>query len=135
MEEIRNPFDAEKEPMNHRAFLSAISNVNFGRIEREITLNIITKVNEHLKNQNPDLLLNFNEMYKELTLMMKEFKNQISVTDKKLKKVFESSSLTEDVYKIRDEMKVIKKKLDRLNAGFRGFNKLSKALDDSEESK
>jgi len=69
------------------------------------------KIDDHIREKSPDLLVNFNQLYQELSLNMKHYDKQFASIEKKCKKVFESSSLTEDVYKMRDEMKEIKKTL------------------------
>ena len=126
----KNPFSQSKEPINFNMYQNFLDRVDFDTLAAQVYEDTVNKVESHLKTLTPDLLVNFNTVYQELTRMMKDFQKTINEIEKKTKKLFESSSLTEDVYKMRDEMKNIKKKLDKLNAGFRNFSKLSSAIEE-----
>lgn len=82
-----------------------------------ITNKIIEDIYEKLKNNDPGILINFEEVYKETTILLNTMKEEFHSLGKKLKKVVDSTSLYEDVYKMRDEMIEIKKMLEKINHG------------------
>lgn len=105
--------------MNHKIFQHFIDRFDINVFKQELVAHLIaqsiSKIDSHIKNNSPDLLVNFNMLYQDLTHTLKAQQVVISNIEKKAKKVFDSSSLAEDVYKLRDEMKAIKKKLDKFN--------------------
>lgn len=102
--------------------------MNIDLVIKEIKEICIKDVKQNIEIQSPELFINFNEIYKELTLMMKNFEKTINTIEKKVKKLVESSTLTNDVYQIRDEMKVIKSKLNKLSINFKNFSKIGELL-------
>ncbi len=103
--------------------------MNIDGIVYDVKKQALHDMQEVLNSQRPEILIDFNIIYKELTMMMNEFRKTVNEVEKKTKKLFESSTLTEDVYKMRDEMKVIKKKLDKVNRGFKMFAKFANFTD------
>jgi len=134
---MNNPFDKKSEPLNHDLFERFFSHIDIVKSRREfvekIKLEVLETVMGKIKEMTPDLLVNYVDTYKQLTFMINEFDKTIKTIEKKSKKLFESSSLTEDVYKMRDEMKALRKKIDRLNAGLKGFSRISNVLDEDEK--
>jgi|HubBroStandDraft_2_1064218.scaffolds.fasta_scaffold00031_4 predicted nuclease with TOPRIM domain len=129
---LNNPFDRAKDPVNHDIFERFFSHIDIVKKRREfadsVHKEVLEKLEKNIKEMTPELLCSYNSVYQELTTMIKDFDKQIKSTEKKTKKLFESSTLTEDIYKMRDEMKVIKKKLDKLNSGLKNFSRLSDAM-------
>src|SRR5580692_6656949 len=129
---LNNPFDRAKDPVNHDIFERFFSHIDIVKKRREFADSVhkegLEKLEKNIKEMTPELLCSYNSVYQELTTMIKDFDKQIKSTEKKTKKLFESSTLTEDIYKMRDEMKVIKKKLDKLNSGLKNFSRLSDAM-------
>ncbi len=115
-----------------RLFDNMVKRVNFENLEKEITTNIVNKINSQI---SPEILTNFNVLYQESTNLLNILQENVWKIEKKAKKCVDSTALYEDVYKIRDEMKIIKKKLDKLNRGFKSFGKLSEWIEDNEDSK
>lgn len=107
--------------------------MNIDGIIYDVKKQALNDIQEVLNSQRPEILVDFNIIYQELTLMMNEFKKTVLDIEKKTKKLFESSTLTEDVYKMRDEMKVIKKKLDKVNKGFKVFAHLANLTEKENE--
>jgi len=70
-----NPFDPIKEPMNNRIFHDFIQEL-FRRLTREEGMKILTdaiykEIGGKIESLNPDLLQNFNDLYKETQLLLK----------------------------------------------------------------
>ncbi len=82
-----------------------------------ITQKIIEDVYEKIKENDPSILINFEECYKETTLLINSMKDDFNSLSKKMKKIIDSSSLYDDVYKMRDEIIEIKKMLEKLSNG------------------
>jgi septation ring formation regulator EzrA len=120
---MNNPFDRHKDPLNHDIFERFFTHMDIVKKRKEFVQgvyeDVMKQIENRLKEMTPDLLTNFNMLYQELTQNMNEFQKTINVIEKKSKKVFESSTLCEDVYKMRDEMKAMKKKLDKFNSGIK----------------
>jgi hypothetical protein len=116
---MKNPFDQKRDPINYEIFQRFIDNVDFDKLKIEfydsIFESVYAKIDDYVKENNPDLLVNFNILYQNLTIEMKHMQDVVNNIEKKAKKVFESSSLCEDVYSMRDELKVLKKKMDKFN--------------------
>lgn len=131
---LNNPFDRENEPLNHDIFERFFGSIDILKSRKEFVNSIQNEIRDnidhYIKQNNPDLLINFNIIYQEISRMVKDFEKTINSIERKTKKLFESSSLTEDVYKMRDEMKSIKKKIDRLNSGLKKFSTLGASLDE-----
>lgn len=129
---IKNPFNRTTEPINYDIYERFIQNFDFHSISSQIFEDVKHQIEQNLREMKPDLLVNFVDTYKQITSMMKEFEKTIKYIENKTKKLFESSSLAEDVFKMRDEMKVLKKKLDKLNSGLKGLSKLSNVFEEGE---
>jgi hypothetical protein len=123
MERMKNPFDRQHERINHHIFESFCAKLDIGKFREEffqkLFLETKIEIDKYIKENNPDLLTNFNLLYQEFSVMTKDFQKTILTIEKKLKKLIESSSLCEDVLYVRDELKVVKKKLDKLNSGIK----------------
>lgn len=78
-------------------------------IKQELMKEICSK----LEMNDVNLLANFEEAYKEITMMTKEIQNTFRSFEKKMNKIVSSPSLYEDVYKMRDELIEIKKLLQK----------------------
>jgi len=134
---LNNPFNRASDPLNHDIFERFFSHIDIVKKRKEfvegVTKEVLESINEKLTEMTPDLMTDFNCIYQELTRMMKDFQKTINAIENKTKKLIESSSLTQDVYSIRDEMKVIKKKLDKLNSGLKGFSRLSEVISEEEK--
>lgn len=127
---IKNPFSRIQDPINHDIYERFISAFDPHALSEQIYQDVNDRVMTNLKEIRPDLLVNFNILYQDTSIQIKEIQKISDTIEKKSKKLFESSSLTEDVFKIRDEMKVLKKKLDKLNHGFKSFSKLSVCIEE-----
>lgn len=100
-------------PISTYVLKKIIERIDFEGYEKEITKKVIANVDEYLKDKDPELLCSFNDIYGELTDMMNGFQKSIAGVEKKLKKMADSQSLYEDVYKLRDEVKEVNKFLDK----------------------
>lgn len=127
---IKNPFNRINDPINHDIYERFIQIFDPNAIANEIFEEVSSRINRNIESLTPDLLTNYTMTHQEITIQMKQFEKTINMVEQKCKKLFESSSLTQDVYSLRDEMKVIKKKLDKLNSGLKGISKLQEALKD-----
>jgi hypothetical protein len=72
---------------------------------------VFQEVIRTMSSQTPDLLLNFQVLHDEIALNTKEMLSSFKNIERKLKKIIDSPSLYEDVYKMRDELIEIKKLL------------------------
>ena len=126
---MKNPFDPVKDRINHEIFEKHYSDKFFSKIEEEIKKNI----NKYIEEKNPDLLTNFSLLHQEITMLIKEHQKTINFIEKKAKNIFESSSLAEDVFKMRDELKIVKKKMDKLNSGLKGFARIGDLISQDEK--
>jgi len=120
---MKNPYDQHRENINFQLFQKFLDSIDFEKLKIEICEHVykelINKIDNHIRDKNPELLTNFNTLYQNLTIEMKSFQTTIAHIEKKSKKLFESSSLCEDVYSLRDEVKVLKKKMDKFNNAIR----------------
>lgn len=118
-----NPFDDQRERLNFNIMKSFLESHKFSQFQKELTeklaYEIEQKIHENLKTCTPELLVNFTQVYRDLSLNFKEINKMMKDIEKKSKKIFQSSSLTEEVFKIRDDVKEITKKLDRLTNGIK----------------
>jgi len=130
---IKNPFSKLMDPVNHEICERFLEVFCFDGICNQMHDELLLKISKSIDSMTPDLLVNFNQVYQELTCMIQNQAQIIHDIERKFKKLFDSSSLTEDVYKMRDEMKVLKKKLDKINSGFKLFARSSKVLEDDDE--
>lgn len=134
---MNNPFDRRTDPLNYDIFERFFTHIDIVKKRKEyvedVTKNVLENINNNLKDLSPELMINFNMVYKELTTMIKEHDKIVKSLEKKSKKLFESSTLTEDVYTVRDEVKLLKKKIDKLNSGLKGFARLGDLI--SEDGK
>lgn len=128
MKPIKNPFHATKDPINHDIYERFIQVFDFHSIASQIHEEVVGRVTRSIASMDADLLLDFKKVHKNLVLDIKRMENLCSTIEDKLGKLFESSSLTEDVYKLRDEMKEINKKLYKVNANFKNFYKMSEIM-------
>lgn len=122
---IPNPFNPDKDPLNHQIFERFLQEL-FRKMKTEdvieiVSVQVLAKIEENLKKlDNPliiefqDLVSNFNELYKETQILLKNHDKTIDSIEKKSKKLFNSSSLAEDVFKLKDDIKSYEKKLDKL---------------------
>lgn len=127
---MQNPFSQIRDPINHDIYERFIKVFDPHILATQIYEDVSNKIQCNIRELTPELLINFNDLYKEISLMFGSITKTLENIEKKSKKLFESSSLTQDVYNMRDEMKVIKKKLDKLNNGLKGFAKLQESLKD-----
>jgi hypothetical protein len=130
---IDNPFSIIREPINHDIYERFIQKFDADSIADQIFEDVNDRIKKNIESMTPDLLVNFNELYIKLTDIIKTQQKVIHDIEKKFKSIIQSSCLTEDVYKIRDEMKVIKKKIDEVNLGFKNFAKCGEILDGKDE--
>ena len=80
---------------------------------KERHLNFITaQVNEFLKKEYPDLNRSLTLKQKEFEKLILKHEKNVEMMANKLNKVIKSDSLYEDVYKMRDEFKEMKKFMD-----------------------
>lgn len=70
---------------------------------------ILQEIVKNIERNDVDLLANFQMAYKEITLMTNEIQKTFGAFEKKMKKIIDSPSLYEDVYKMRDELIEIKR--------------------------
>jgi hypothetical protein len=84
---------------------------------KTITSKIIRDVNAHIRKADTGLLVDFQEVYKETTSIIQIMRDDFNVLSKRMKKIIDSTSLYEDVYKMRDELIEIKKMLKKLSDG------------------
>lgn len=123
---LNNPFDKNKEPLNHDIFERFFGHIDILKKRKEfvegIKNEVMKDVEKNIKDLSPELLTNFNMIYQELTGMMKDFRVTVNSIEKKSKKLFESSTLTEDVYKMRDEV-------NKMKEATKYFDKIKKAFD------
>lgn len=82
---------------------------------KTITAKIIEDVENHIRKNDPSLLINFEEAYKETTTIIQIMREDFNVLSKRMKKVIDSTSLYEDVYRMRDDLVEIKKLLSKLS--------------------
>lgn len=90
-------------------------------MEREVELNAIKErhlnyitgqINEFLKKDYPDISNSLSRSAKELEKAVKRHEENTVKIKKKLDEVVKSESVYEDVYKLRDEFKIIQKFFD-----------------------
>lgn len=134
---MNNPFNRSSDPLNHDIFERFFSHIDIVKKRKEfvegVTKEVLENINNNIKDLTPDLMVNFNMVYRELTTMIKNHDKTVQSLERKSKKLFESSNLTEDVYKVRDEVKLLKKKIDKLNSGLKGFARLGDLIADEEK--
>ena len=70
------------------------------------------KIETLLAEKDPNLLKSIDDDFKVLKKTLSDFANAEKAIEKKLKKLVDSSSLCEDVYRMRDEMKAFKKEFE-----------------------
>ena len=80
-----------------------------------ITQKIIEDVYAKIKENDPSILIDFHECYKETTSIIQIMREDFDRLSKKMKKIVDSPSLYDDVYKMRDEIIEIKKMLEKLS--------------------
>jgi len=131
---LENPFDSKRDKLNHDIFERFFGHIDILKKRKEfvesIKNEVIKEASKNIQELNPDLMINYNIIYQEISMLMKDFEKTVHTVEKKVKKLFESSTLAEDVYKMRDDMIKIKKKLDKINNGFKGFSKMSAILEE-----
>lgn len=69
----------------------------------------IKELKKLITDKDPGLLKDYSKIHEEICKRSEEFDKKIKLIDTKLKKLVESSTLCEDVYGLRDEMKELKK--------------------------
>lgn len=115
-----NPFNEKTDPMNYTIFENFRNSIGWDEFKKdlvkEISNTVKKEIDAHIKECEPDLLVSFGDIYKELTRMIQDFDSTVKDIEKKAKKVFESSTLTEDVYKMRDDLAELKKSVMKFNA-------------------
>lgn len=79
----------------------------------KITKGITTQIYKNIQKNNPEMLEDISESYKEMTLLVRHTEELFISMEKKLKKLINSPSLYEDVYKMRDELIEIKNMLKK----------------------
>lgn len=84
------------------------------RVKEELISEIRYKIMDDIHEIEPELMMNFNETYKETTQMIKQFQNDFLHIHKKMNKLVSSPSLYQDVYKMRDEIIEIKKLIQKI---------------------
>ena len=72
------------------------------------------EINEFLSEEHPGIFSKLKTLQLNLESLMKKFLEKEKVINEKFKKIVESSSLCEDVYRMRDELKETKKSVDVL---------------------
>jgi len=78
-------------------------------------LQIVRKeVNDFISKDHPGAFSDLNTLKCDIQGMVKKFNEREPAIEKKLKKVFESDSLCEDVYRMKDDVKEVKKELELL---------------------
>ena|SRR6202522_1230163 len=131
---LNNPFDYKKDPLNHDIFERFFTHIDIVKKRKEfvesVHKEVWDKIRENLNDTNPELLTSFTHLYQECTLLTKAMEKQMAQIEKKTKKIVESSSLCEDVYKLRDEVCALKKKIDKFNSSIR---KLANMAEDDEK--
>lgn len=84
------------------------------RVKEELKAQIRYEILDDIHQIEPDLMINFQETYKETTQMIKQFQSDFLHIHKKMNKVVNSPSLYQDVYRMRDEIIEIKKLLHNI---------------------
>jgi len=82
------------------------------------------RLENHIVTLNPDLLTNFQKLHQDILDLLLEMNKKFKSMQEKYSKLFESSSLAEDVFKMRDEMKDIRNKMGSFNKGIKALSKL-----------
>lgn len=100
-------------------FKQSLNNIIEERVNKEVKDNFDSfhkcfdkfqkRIESLLQEKDPSLLISITKELDNLKIGVNEFKTIEKGIDKKLKKLVDSSSLYEDVYKMRDEMKAFKK--------------------------
>lgn len=76
-------------------------------------LQVVRKeVNDFISKDHPGAFSELNTLKCDIQGMVKRFNEREPLIEKKLKKVFESDSLCEDVYRMKDDLKEVKKELE-----------------------
>lgn len=131
-----NPFSPQNEEENYKIynsllekdfrtrFLGLIYNEVYDYMKSEKE-KMFTQIEKYRKENSPELLEDFRTMYQELTILTKSIEVSFNEIKIKSKKVFDSSTLCEDVFKIKDELKEIKRTNLKLN---KFVNKLEKVF-------
>jgi hypothetical protein len=109
----------------HNAILTSFSNHKQAVIndKKETRDYIIGEINKYLKETHPMLDTNLTLVAEDLKKFADKLSKNGAAVEKKLEKVIQNSSIYEDVYKIRDEMKEVSKFI----GGFK--KKISKAFE------
>lgn len=92
---------------NHKEFIE--------KFYKTIMAKIIKDFHSHIEDNGPELLINFNELYIETTRMIQIMQKDFDNLSRKMKKIIDSKSLYEDVYKMRDDLIEIKRIVDRVS--------------------
>lgn len=79
-----------------------------------ITDKIIEEVYKRIRKNTPELMMDISESYKETTRLIHHIQETFLPLERKLKKIVDSPSLYQDVYKMRDELLEIKKLLEKM---------------------
>jgi hypothetical protein len=134
---LNNPFDINKQTADYEIFERFFSHIDVVKSRKEwvkkIAEEIKIDIDKHIEDKNPELLTNFHMIYGECENLLKQSTKIINSVEKKVSKLFDSSNLAEDVFKMRDEMKKLRQKLDKFNKALKSFSTLSLCLDDDNQ--
>jgi|GEM_PF-1899542 len=123
---LKNPFNKNIDPLNHDIYERFLFKFDADKIcahlSERIYSEVMGKIEENIQQINPELLVNFTHLYQHIENLIREHDDTIKSIEKKSKKIFESSSLAEDVYKLRDEV-------NKMKEATKYFAKIKKAFD------
>jgi hypothetical protein len=109
---MKNPFDPKKEEMNYSIFQRFIEGIDWLAFTNQFMESCYEKIwkdlQDKLRTHNPDILTNFDLLHKEICIEFDTYKREFHKMDKKVKKCVDSTTLYQDVYKIKDELKKLK---------------------------
>ena len=109
---MKNPFNEKQEPINHKIFERFIEGIDWLQFTNQFMESCYEKIwkdiQDNIKKANPDLLTNFNLLHKEISIEFDTYKKEFNKMDRKVKKCVDSTTLYQDVYKIKDELKKLK---------------------------
>lgn len=80
---------------------------------------IISQINDYIKKVYPDMCDRVKNATESLEKTVTKHERNVKLIEEKLKKIVNSDALYEDVYKMRDEMKVLSKSVDDFTKKFK----------------